>query len=246
MSVSHAPHGSSVLESHFIPSACMSVSPWLHLPPFLLRPDLPRFLPLLCPHDPEQHTDLDNLNTVQHNLRNSAKGSNDAYDVTVSLTCPEPKESRLIGCLTESIMSPKSKSNKLTPAMSGIIFSVCSASWVFRCSLASISVQVTIRKPFWRGRCRKRNLEKRNVWWRSRNHWWVQYRRHCQSVSNSTGFEFISPCDTQSIKSEFGLCRNGKTRCEKSEWKHLIDFLNAGFGCNHDHQYGETRSGNDK
>ena len=33
---------------------------------------------------PEPHTDLDNLNTVQHNLRNSAKGSNDAYDVTVS------------------------------------------------------------------------------------------------------------------------------------------------------------------
>ena len=35
---------------------------------------------------PEPHTDLDNLNTVQHNLHNSAKGSNDAYDVTVSLT----------------------------------------------------------------------------------------------------------------------------------------------------------------
>ena len=39
---------------------------------------------------PEQHTDLDNLNTVQHNLRTSAKGSNDAYDVTVSLTGYEP------------------------------------------------------------------------------------------------------------------------------------------------------------
>ena len=35
---------------------------------------------------PELHTDLDNLNTVQHSLRNSAKGINDAYDVTVSLT----------------------------------------------------------------------------------------------------------------------------------------------------------------
>ena len=34
---------------------------------------------------PEPHIDLDNLNTVQHNLRNSAKGSNDAYDVSVSL-----------------------------------------------------------------------------------------------------------------------------------------------------------------
>ena len=35
---------------------------------------------------PEPHTDLDSLNTVQPNLRHSSKGSNDAYDVTVSLT----------------------------------------------------------------------------------------------------------------------------------------------------------------
>ena len=41
---------------------------------------------------PEPRTDLDNLNTVQHNLRNSAKGSNDAYDVTVSLTGYEPND----------------------------------------------------------------------------------------------------------------------------------------------------------
>ena len=41
---------------------------------------------------PEQHTDFDNLNTVQHKLRNSAKGSNDAHDVTVSLTAYEPND----------------------------------------------------------------------------------------------------------------------------------------------------------
>ena len=41
---------------------------------------------------PEPHTDLDNLNTVQHNLRNSAKGSNDAYDVPISLTGYEPND----------------------------------------------------------------------------------------------------------------------------------------------------------
>ena len=35
--------------------------------------------------DSEQHTQLDNLITMQHNLRTSAKGSNDAYDVSVSL-----------------------------------------------------------------------------------------------------------------------------------------------------------------
>ena len=41
---------------------------------------------------PEPHTDLDNLNTVQHNLRHSARRSNDAYDVTVSLTGYEPND----------------------------------------------------------------------------------------------------------------------------------------------------------
>ena len=32
------------------------------------------------------HTDLDNLDSVENNMRHSAKGSNDAYDVTFSLT----------------------------------------------------------------------------------------------------------------------------------------------------------------
>ena len=32
------------------------------------------------------HTELDNMITMQHNLRNSAKESNDAYDVHTSLT----------------------------------------------------------------------------------------------------------------------------------------------------------------
>ena len=40
----------------------------------------------------EQHTELDNLITMQPNLRNSAKGSNDAYDVSVSLTGYEPND----------------------------------------------------------------------------------------------------------------------------------------------------------
>ena len=38
------------------------------------------------------HTDLNNLNSMQHNLRNSAKGSNDAYDVPISLTGYEPND----------------------------------------------------------------------------------------------------------------------------------------------------------
>ena len=35
---------------------------------------------------PDLHTDLDNLDSVENNMRHSAKGSNDAYDVTFSLT----------------------------------------------------------------------------------------------------------------------------------------------------------------
>ena len=38
------------------------------------------------------HTDLDNLDSVENNLRHSAKGSNDGYDVTFSLTGYEPKD----------------------------------------------------------------------------------------------------------------------------------------------------------
>ena len=41
---------------------------------------------------PEHYTDLDNLDTVENNLRHSAKGSNDAYDVTHSLTGYEPND----------------------------------------------------------------------------------------------------------------------------------------------------------
>ena len=45
------------------------------------------FLSFVLMH-PEHYTDLDNLDTVENNLRHSAKGSNDAYDVTHSLTEP--------------------------------------------------------------------------------------------------------------------------------------------------------------
>ena len=41
---------------------------------------------------PDLHTDLDNLDSVENNLRHSAKGSLDAYDVTFSLTGYEPNE----------------------------------------------------------------------------------------------------------------------------------------------------------
>ena len=41
---------------------------------------------------PDLHTDLDNLDSVENNLRHSAKGSLDAYDFTASLTGYEPND----------------------------------------------------------------------------------------------------------------------------------------------------------
>ena len=41
---------------------------------------------------PDLHTDLDNLDSVENNLGHSAKGSNDGYDVTFSLTGYEPND----------------------------------------------------------------------------------------------------------------------------------------------------------
>ena len=58
----------------------------------------------------------------------------------------------------------------------------------------------------------------------------------CQSISDSTGFECISqPGDTQRTQFEFGPHQYGETRC-----KHSIEFSSVAFGCEHDHQYGET------
>ena len=75
--------------------------------------------------------------------------------------------------------------------MSGIIFSACSTSWVFRCSLAAISVQFSTLKPCRRGKCKKKA-------WRRRT-WCCEIEMNdvfivedCRSVSNSTGFECIS------------------------------------------------------
>ena len=41
---------------------------------------------------PDLHTDLDNVDSVENNLRHSAKGSNDGYDVIESLTGFEPND----------------------------------------------------------------------------------------------------------------------------------------------------------
>ena len=54
--------------------------------PFYLDLSFPVFFHFTFVMHSEQRTELDNLITMQHNLRTSAKGSNDAYDVHTSLT----------------------------------------------------------------------------------------------------------------------------------------------------------------
>ena len=84
-------------------------------------------------------------------------------------TSPETTELRLIGCSTESIWNPRFKSNMSTPKtnsqtfwpkevsqeMNGIIFFVCSTSWVSRCSLAAISVIFFLIRSESRAPCQK-------------------------------------------------------------------------------------------
>ena len=55
---------------------------------------------------PEQHTELDNLITVQHNLRTSAKGSNDAYDVTPPSQVMSPTTWSSTSSATPRVPSP--------------------------------------------------------------------------------------------------------------------------------------------
>ena len=60
--------------------------------PFYFDLSFPVFFHSSVLMHPDLHTDLDNLDTVENNLRNSAKGSLDTYDVTVSLTGYEPND----------------------------------------------------------------------------------------------------------------------------------------------------------
>ena len=69
----------------FTPCICVVLLDFAYLP-FYFNLSFPVFFHSSVLMHSEQHTELDNLITMQSNLRNSAKGSNDAYDVSVSLT----------------------------------------------------------------------------------------------------------------------------------------------------------------
>ena len=95
-------------------------------------------------------------------------------------TCPEPTELRLIGYLTESTWTQKSKSNTLTPrtssqtywqkaishVMSGTIFSVCSTS-------AISALPAALRH------CRKghRKKQEKHELWQSQDRRWTWFRK---------------------------------------------------------------------
>ena len=70
---------------------CVILSDFTFLP-FYFDLSFPVFFHSSDLMHPDLHTDLDNLDSVQHNLRHSAKGSLDAYDVTFSLTGYEPND----------------------------------------------------------------------------------------------------------------------------------------------------------
>ena len=139
-------------------------------------------------------------------------------------TCSEPTESRLIAYLTESIGIPKhpigicsqQKTNSQTcwreaisPVMGGIIFSVCSTSWVFRSSLAVISVRSTNPKP------RRRDRFRKKTWRRGTCDDKIETSDEfsvegCQSVSNNTGYECIQQWGNNcSAEFEFNSDRTG-------------------------------------
>ena len=65
---------------------------------------------------PDLHTDLDNLDSVENNLRHSAKGSNDAYDVTFSLTGYEPNDTVSNDTVSNELVDSQGPFSYVTPS----------------------------------------------------------------------------------------------------------------------------------
>ena len=100
-------------------------------------------------------------------------------------------ESRLIGNLTESTWTPKSKSNMLilrtnlpiswqkaiSPVKSGTTFSVCSTSWTIHSLHPAFSAQPALPTPCRKGWYSKKDQEKTNRWLQNRKQCGIWYRR---------------------------------------------------------------------
>ena len=62
------------------------------------------------------HSDPDNLDSVENNLRHSAKGSNDGYDVTFSLTGYEPNDTELNDTVSSKLIDSQGPFSYVTPS----------------------------------------------------------------------------------------------------------------------------------
>ena len=65
---------------------------------------------------PDLHTDLNNLDSVENNLRHSAKGSLDAYDVTHSLTGYEPNDTVSNDTVSNELVDSQGPFSYVTPS----------------------------------------------------------------------------------------------------------------------------------
>ena len=65
---------------------------------------------------PDLQTDLYNLDSVENNLRHSAKGSLDAYDVTHSLTGYEPNDTELNDTVSNELVDSQGPLAYVTPS----------------------------------------------------------------------------------------------------------------------------------
>ena len=67
---------------------------------------------------PDLQTDLYNLDSVENNLRHSAKGSLDAYDVTHSLTGYEPNDTVSNDTVSNELVDSQGPFAYVTPSSS--------------------------------------------------------------------------------------------------------------------------------
>ena len=79
--------------------------------PFYFNLTFPVFFHSSVLMHPDLHTDLDNLDSVENNLRHSAKGSLDAYDVIDSLTGYEPNDT-----VSNELVNSQGSFSYLTPS----------------------------------------------------------------------------------------------------------------------------------
>ena len=101
---------SRVCHLTYTPWKCAFLSDLFDLP-FYFDLSFPVFFHSSVLIHPDLHTDLDNPDSVENNLRHSAKGRNDAYDATTSLTGYEPNDT-----VSNELVDSQSPFSYVTPS----------------------------------------------------------------------------------------------------------------------------------